>query len=168
MKRVLIIHGWGGSDLPHWQAALASELVLENHITAFPSLPNKHAPVFEEWRDAIIQIYDVLKPNIVICHSIGCIAYLRAKRSSEKLFLVAPPSPWRPIDELKSFYPVEKFESMAKECFLITSNNDNYLSNDEACKLASLLKSKHTVLHDAGHINALSGFGNCDFIKNKL
>jgi predicted alpha/beta hydrolase family esterase len=168
MRKALIIHGWSGSDLPHWQAVLARELVLENYITAFPSLPNKHMPVFKEWRDAISQIHDTLKPNIVVCHSIGCIAYLRTKKSSEKLFLVAPPSPWKPIEELKSFYPIEQFESMAKECFLITSDNDNYLSNDEAYKLASLLKSKHIILHDAGHINALSGFGKCDFIKEKL
>ncbi|MDR3178103.1 MAG: alpha/beta hydrolase [Campylobacteraceae bacterium] len=168
MKKVLIIHGWKGSDFPHWQAKLAQELTLENYIVAFPSLPNKDTPVFEEWREALTRIHDALKPDIVICHSIGCIAYLRTNKRSEKLFLVAPPSPWKPIEELKSFYPIEKFASTAKERFLITSDNDKYLSNDEAAKLSSLLKSKHTILHNAGHINALSGFGNCDFIKNKL
>ncbi|MDR1555144.1 MAG: alpha/beta hydrolase [Campylobacteraceae bacterium] len=168
MKKVLIIHGWGGSDLPHWQAKLAQELALENYIVAFPSLPNKDMPVFKEWKKAITQIHNTLKPDIVVCHSIGCIAYLRIKKRSEKLFLVAPPNPWKPIEELKSFYPVKKFASMSKECFLITSDNDKYLSNDEAKKLSLLLDSKHTILHDAGHINALSGFGNCDFIKEKL
>ncbi|HIC78956.1 MAG TPA: serine hydrolase family protein, partial [Sulfurovum sp.] len=24
--RVLILHGWGGSDAPHWQSELASEI----------------------------------------------------------------------------------------------------------------------------------------------
>ncbi|MDR1460858.1 MAG: alpha/beta hydrolase [Campylobacteraceae bacterium] len=168
MKKILIIHGWGGSDFPHWQAKLAQELVLENHIVAFPSLPNKNVPIFEEWKEAIMQIHNALNPDIVICHSIGCIAYLRTEKISEKLFLVAPPSPWRPIEELKSFYPLTRFANAAQECFLITSDNDEYLSNDEAKKLSLLLKAKHTILHNAGHVNALSGFGNCEFIKSRL
>ncbi|MDR1285607.1 MAG: alpha/beta hydrolase [Campylobacteraceae bacterium] len=168
MKKVLIIHGWGGSDFPHWQAKLAQELVLENYIVAFPSLPNRDTPVFEEWKEAITRIHNTLKPDIVICHSIGCIAYLRVEKISEKLFLVAPPSPWKPIKELKSFYPLTKFINAAQQCFLITSDNDKYLSNDEALKLSLLLKAKHTILRNAGHINILSGFGSCDFIKNEL
>jgi predicted alpha/beta hydrolase family esterase len=165
MKRILIIHGWKGGDMPHWQAKLAQELVLENNMVAFPSLPNRDTPIFEEWEKVISQIYNVLKPNIVICHSIGCIAYLHAKKSSEKLFLVAPPSPWKPIEELKTFYNVKNFASTAKKCFLITSDNDKYLSNHEAERLSLILEAEHIILHNAGHINALSGFGDCEFIK---
>ena len=52
-KRVLILHGWGGSDFPHWQAWLASELIKQNDIVSFPSLPNKDFPDFKQWIDFI-------------------------------------------------------------------------------------------------------------------
>ena len=44
MKKVLILHGWRGSDLPHWQAWLAQELSLENCIVAFPQLSDNQSP----------------------------------------------------------------------------------------------------------------------------
>jgi len=154
--------------MPHWQAGLARELVLENCVVAFPSLPERNTPRLSEWVRAITNICDTLNPDIVIAHSLGCIAWLHARKKCEKLFLVAPPSPWRTIEGLESFYPLNSFDTLAKNTLLITSDNDEYLSNDEALKFAELLGCEHLILQGGGHINALSGFGECGFIKNIL
>ena len=47
-KKVLILHGWGGSDYPHWQSWSASQLIKENYIVSFPQLPNKDFPNLNE------------------------------------------------------------------------------------------------------------------------
>ena len=49
MKKVLILHGWGGSSYPHWQAHLAKQLIKKNYTVSFPSLPNKDEPKLDEW-----------------------------------------------------------------------------------------------------------------------
>ena len=49
MKKVLILHGWGGSDEPHWQWWLSEKLKQNNYEVSFPSLPNKDLPEFDIW-----------------------------------------------------------------------------------------------------------------------
>lgn len=50
-KRVLILHGLGGSDFPHWQAHLASDLIKDNYIVSFPAFPNRDNPDLNEWKE---------------------------------------------------------------------------------------------------------------------
>jgi predicted alpha/beta hydrolase family esterase len=50
-KRILILHGLGGSDFPHWQAQLASDLIKENYIVSFPAFPDRENPKLEEWKE---------------------------------------------------------------------------------------------------------------------
>ena len=42
--RILILHGWGGSDFPHWQSWLAAELAKNGYPVYFPELPFMHTP----------------------------------------------------------------------------------------------------------------------------
>ena len=39
-NKILILHGWGGSDFPHWQSELASEIAKNYGTISFPSLEN--------------------------------------------------------------------------------------------------------------------------------
>jgi len=48
-KKVLILHGWGGSPYPHWQAQTAIKLIENNYEVSFPTLPNKDNPNLESW-----------------------------------------------------------------------------------------------------------------------
>ena len=48
-KRVLILHGLNGSDFPHWQAQLASDLIKENYIVSFPAFPIRDNPKLDVW-----------------------------------------------------------------------------------------------------------------------
>jgi len=74
--------------------------------------------------------------------------------------LVAPPSLTCNLEELSSFFPVAVLNDLfAQSVTLITSTNDPYLSQDEALSLAEVLDVSHTILENAGHINAASGYG---------
>ena len=108
MKKVLILHGWHGSDLPHWQAWLAQELVLENCMVAFPQLSDNNAPQKEVWIEEALDTVVSFKPDIVICHSLGNILWFHLCETLQthvrKLLLVAPPRDHADTPEISTFF----------------------------------------------------------------
>lgn len=167
-KRVLIIHGWGGSSYPHWQACLAADLIKEHYVVSFPSLPNKKFPKLDEWKEFIKKEVEHFKPNIVVCHSLGNIVWFHVLDELdikiEKLLLVAPVRKECDIQEVKTFFPYcIPNDLKAKDVLLACSSNDPYLNLEEAHILQKELNVKIEVFNDAGHINAESGFGRFDY-----
>lgn len=167
--KTLILHGWGGSDSPHWQSYLASELARDYGTVSFPLLQDKDAPIKDVWMTQVEALLQDFKPEIVVCHSLANTLWFHLcneKRAYHvrKLFLVAPPSLTCKVAELETFFPVEFAKDLyAQNVTLITSTNDPYLSEDEAKSLA-LHNIEHIILKDAGHINAASGFCEWDEI----
>jgi len=45
----LILHGWGGSDYPHWQAKLASEIAKNYGCVYFPKFTDVDNPKLDIW-----------------------------------------------------------------------------------------------------------------------
>lgn len=168
-KKVLILHGWGGSDYPHWQAWVASELIKKNFTVSFPQINNKDFPKLDEWLKFLKKEFEHFNPDIVICHSLANMLWFHFVEKYnidpiKKLMLVAPVRKNCEIEELQSFfpYPVPK-DLKAKEVIMVSSTNDPYLSVEEAIELQSELNIGLKILEDAGHINANSGYGelNC-------
>ncbi len=173
-KKVLILHGWGGSDYPHWQSWLAGEIAKNYGKVSFLKLSNIDFPDKDKWKDELIKELDEFKPDIVICHSVANILWFHicndVKISTiERLYLVVPPSLECDIPELSSFYPCNiPTDLLAKEVLLITSTNDPYMTQIEAEQLQKSLDVKMKVLKDAGHINADSGFGPWPWIFEEV
>lgn len=180
-KKVLLLAGWGGSDYPHWQSWLASELAKEYGKVSFLKFSNFDFPNKNIWKDELIKEIDDFKPDIVICHSIANILWFHICNELtnlfpdthvepiEKLFLVVPPSLSCDIDELSSFYPCEiPVNLYAKEALLITSTDDPYMTQDEAKQLQLNLDIKMEVLEGAGHINTDSGFGEWNWMLEQI
>ncbi len=173
-KKVLILHGWGGSDYPHWQSWLAGEIAKNYGKVSFFKFSNIDFPDKDKWKDELIKELDEFKPDIVICHSVANILWFHicndVKISTiERLYLVVPPSLECDIPELSSFYPCDiPTDLLAKEVLLITSTNDPYMTQIEAEQLQKSLDVKMKVLKDAGHINADSGFGPWPWIFEEV
>ena len=169
MKKVLILHGLGGSDYPHWQSWCASELIKLNYTVSFPLFPNKDNPKLEQWLKTLDEEVKHFKPDIVICHSVANILwfhYVKKYRVTtiEKLMLVAPVSQQCNLKEIKTFFPYPICEDLkAKKIIMVSSTNDPYMTTDEAITLQSELNICLKILDNAGHINIDSGFGelNC-------
>ncbi|MEN5387341.1 alpha/beta hydrolase [Aliarcobacter skirrowii] len=165
-KRVLILHGLSGSNFPHWQAHLASDLIKESYIVSFPELPNKNNPSLQEWKNFLKEEIKHFKPDIVVCHSLANILWFHTcdelDIKLDKLMLVAPVRN-KPLEEAKSFfpYPIAK-ELKAKEIIIAASTNDPYMSLEEAIELQSKLNVGMKIMEDAGHINPSSGYGKLD------
>jgi uncharacterized protein len=165
MKKTLILHGWGGSDFPHWQSYLAAELAKDYGTVCFPLLEDKDAPKKDIWMNQVLAILKDFKPDTVVCHSVANTLWFHLCNEEkieavETLFLVAPPSLRCKVAELSTFFPVDIPKSLyAQKVMLITSNDDPYMTQDEASNLAKNLHIKPIVLKNAGHINAASGYG---------
>lgn len=163
-KRVLILHGLGGSDYPHWQAHLAADLIKENYIVSFPAFPSRDNPKLTEWKEFLKKEISHFKPQIVVCHSLANVLWFQSCEQLdvelEKLLLVAPVSKNRVVEAASTFYPYKAPNNLkAKEAFMIASTNDPYMSLEEAIELEKELNIGIEVLEEAGHINASSGFG---------
>lgn len=165
-KRVLILHGLGGSDYPHWQAHLACDLVKQNTAVSFPLLPNKNNPDLEEWKEFLKKEIEQFKPTIIVCHSLANLLWFHICEELDikldKLMLVAPVRN-KELEAAKSFfpYPISK-DLKAKEIMIAASTNDPYMNVEEVIRLQSKLKVGMKLLKEAGHINADSGYGKLE------
>ena len=163
-NKVLILHGLGGSDFPHWQAQLAQDLIEENNIVSFPAFPNRDNPNLKQWQEFLKKEIKHFQPNIVVCHSLANVLWFHTCEKLDikldKLLLVAPVSKSRVVEAASSFYPYDaKKDLKAKSVKIIASTNDPYMNIEEVKELQEELEVEMEVLNSAGHINASSGFG---------
>jgi len=174
MKRVLIVHGWGGSDYPHWQSWLAGELAKDYGCVYFLKFSDVDNPIKDKWNKEFLDALKDFNPDIVVCHSLANtlwfhLANEQKLKKVQKLFLVAPPSMTCHIEELSEFFPCEiPSELYTDDTLLIGSTNDPYMDEGELLRLQAELGVDIKLLENAGHINADSGFGEWDFILEEV
>ena len=171
MNRVLILHGWGGSDYPHWQSHLASEIAKNYGTVSFPLLDNCHFPSKNRWVRQVKKILEEFKPTTVICHSLANTLWFWLCQEDieiiENLIMVSPPSLSTTESTIKTFFPCEIPQSIhAKSIELIISDNDPWVNIDETQKIAKSIKANYTIIKNSGHINEDSGFGKWELIEN--
>jgi predicted alpha/beta hydrolase family esterase len=169
-NRVLILHGWGASDYPHWQSQLARHIAGNYGTVCFPRLKNFDAPIKSEWIDQVKAILKEFKPTTVVTHSLGTTLWfwlcLEEIENVEKLYLVAPPSQESSIEELSTFFPAPTPHNLkAKEAKLIVSTNDHYMKVEEAKALAKSLNVELVTIENAGHLNSESGYGKWEWME---
>lgn len=174
--KVLILHGWGGSDAPHWQAELAAAVARAYGTVSFPLLDNCHFPSKNRWVKQLKEILEDFKPDTVVCHSLANTLwfwlcqeqeFMQKLPEIERLFMVSPPSLTTEIDTIKTFFPCAMPEKLyAKEIEMIVSDNDPYITVTEAKGMAQHYNIPLSVIEDAGHINAESGYGKWELIEN--
>jgi predicted alpha/beta hydrolase family esterase len=173
MNKILILHGWGGSDFPHWQSHLASEIAKDYGTVSFPLLDNCHFPSKNRWVKQVKKILEEFNPNTVICHSLANTLWFWLCQEDivevENLIMVSPPSLQTSEITIKTFFPCEIPQNIyAKKIELIVSDNDPWVNLEEAEQVAQTIGANYTLIQKAGHINADSGFGKWDFIENLI
>ena len=165
MKKVLILHGWGGSDYPHWQSHLAMQLIENNYAVSFPKLPNKDKPELDLWMEYLENEIKHFEPDIIVCHSLANILWFHYAskfkiKELDKLMLVSPVSIDCEIEELDTFFPYPiPSDLQAKETIMAASDNDPYIKVEELFHLSNLLEIGLKIMEDGGHLNVDSGYG---------
>jgi len=172
-NKTLILHGWGGSDTPHWQAELASEIAKNYGTVAFPLLDNCHFPSKNRWIKQVKALLEEFKPDTVVCHSLANTLWFWLCQESitpvQRLFMVSPPSLTTTEATIKTFFPCPQPQNVcAKEVHLIVSDNDPWIKLDEAEQIANAIDASYRIIENGGHINADSGFGKWELIEELL
>ncbi len=173
-KKVLLLHGWGGSDFPHWQSWLAGKIAKEYGCVNFLKFSNFDTPKLDVWMQELLVVLEDFQPDIVICHSLANTLWFHLCNTKkipeiENLYLVAPPSLTCKVKELHEFFPLNAPNKLyAKNTLLITSDNDPYMSIDKAQTLQQSLHVRMEVLQNAGHINTDSGYGEWKWMLEEL
>jgi len=78
MKRVILVHGWGGNPKEGWFSWLKSELEFKNFKVEAPVMPNTDAPEINSWVSKLSEV--VGEPDgetYFVGHSIGCQTIMR-------------------------------------------------------------------------------------------
>ena len=171
LNKVLILHGWGGSDFPHWQSELASEIAKNYGTVSFPLLENCHFPSKNRWIKQVKKLLEKFKPHTVVCHSLSNTLWFWLCKENivevEKLFMVSPPSLTTTEQSIKTFFPCEIPQNIcAKEVHLIVSDNDPWIQLEEAESMAKSINASYQVINNAGHINADSNYGKWELIED--
>ena len=171
--KTLILHGWGGSDSPHWQAELAATLAGDYGTVSFPLLDNCHFPSKNRWIKQVKHILEEFKPDTVVCHSLANSLWFWLCEEDiepiQNLYMVAPPSLNCQIEILKSFFPISlPKELKATNIEMVVSDSDPYISVEEAKMIATHYSIALTIIPNAGHINAESGYGKWEWIEKRL
>ena len=107
-EKVLFLHGWGGSDYPHWQAWTAGELAKDYGQVSFPLLDNPHFPTKNRWIKQFKELLSEFKPDTVVCHSLANTVWFHLCNEGDitrvkRLLLVAPPRLDLELDTIKTF-----------------------------------------------------------------
>jgi hypothetical protein len=157
--KTLTMPGLHGSDVDHWQSAW------ELRYPKFQRVEQSdwESPDIDGWAQKLIdKATGSNLPVIVVAHSFGCLATIRASILQPGLIagalLVAPADPAR--------FGVENTlpdSSLGFPTLIVGSTNDPFLSQLDAEQWANLWGSKIVTLTGAGHINVQSGYRNWFF-----
>ncbi|MBW8758464.1 MAG: alpha/beta hydrolase [Burkholderiales bacterium] len=155
--RLVIVPGLHGSGAEHWQSWLhgqvAGSVRVEQDAWSTPDL--------EHWSERVADTVTALGagPHVIVAHSFGCLATVRAlaKRPTldiAQLLLVAPAEPDR--FDVAGALPQARLD--ARSC-VVASDDDPWMSATQAHAWALRWGSDWINLGNAGHINVDSGYG---------
>ena len=170
-KRVIIVHGWGGSPETDFLPWAKEELQKKGYDVTTPVMPETDYPKMEKWVPHLAQVIgEPRETDILIGHSMGCQAILRflagldEGRKVGKVILVAGfgpflkgltskeqivTQPW--IDTLLD---LDRVKDQANSFVAIFSDNDPFVPLEENKKIfVEKLGAQVLVEHNKGHFN---------------
>jgi hypothetical protein len=179
MERVIVVHGYGGHPDKNWFPWLKSELGKQGIETIVPQMPNTDTPQLQEWLPYLQNL--IGEPDAdtyLVGHSLGCITILRYLESLKKnaqvggVILVSGFAEPIHLIELNNFFVPKlddsRIQLATKEILAINSDNDGYVPLWQGEKIAERFNARLIVLHNAGHINASSGFEKLPILLSEL
>lgn len=179
MTHTLIVPGVGGSEYDHWQSWLQRDLMQCSRVEQ----KDWNYPILKKWVAEFVQSIQKIDDDIeIVAHSFGCLTSLAAlaqhpnlMHNIKKLILVAPANPERFGEQgfahdsqnnySAYFHTLKKLQVPT---VMLISENDPWLSFEDAQVLANSWEIKPINLGQVGHINVASGFGPFPEIKQYL
>ena len=176
MKRVIIIHGWGGGPEGGWFDWLKNELPSSEWEIDAPQMPDTDEPKIDAWVSKLKEVVgEVDEDTYFIGHSIGCqtiLRFLETLKEDKKIGGAIFVAGWFSLkgleegeDEIAKPWietPIdfEKIKKQINKSTAIFSDNDPYvpLSNTKIFKQE--LSSKIIIENKKEHFNEVIKFPN--------
>ncbi|MCK5449633.1 serine hydrolase family protein [Candidatus Pacearchaeota archaeon] len=175
MKKLILIHGWGGSPISEsWFDLLRKECEDKNIDFIAPEMPNTDSPRVDEWISKLREVaINLDEETYFVGHSMGCqtiIRYLSEIDSEIKVGRIVFVAPWTKLNEksieeegeesekiVKSWeeVPIDfgKAKSHLMRVLAIFSDNDPYVLLSETKVFGDKLGAEIIIKHDEGHFN---------------
>jgi uncharacterized protein len=173
-RSYLILHGMENHRPPqHWHFLLAARLVESGEQVLYPQLPDADAPRFPVWEAVLHRLLSETAgtERVVICHSLGCLLWLRAAAGiapderAHRLLLVAPPDS-QLIPESAAAFRLHELDldavrrSVDGAVTIVCSNDDTFNPDCGALEMyGEPLGVAPVQIRDGGHFIPESGYG---------
>ena len=170
MKKIYLIHGWGGDSEGGWFKPLAEKLKKRNFEVIAPNMPETMNPKIENWVSYLKNNVNPNENTYFIGHSIGCQAIMRYLEALDEnievggcIFVAGwfnlTDETWDEdyTKEIAEPWINKKinFEKIKKHCnnFLaIFSDDDAYVPLSDANLFKNNLNANIIIIKERGHI----------------
>ncbi|HWI75243.1 MAG TPA: alpha/beta hydrolase [Baekduia sp.] len=172
-RRFLVVHGWQNHRPEgHWQRWLTESLRAAGEQVLYPQLPDPDMPSLATWtavlRDELAMLGD--GERVVICHSLGCLLWLRHAETAtaadqvDRVLLVCPPGPSTLPTELAPFHAAPlnaaALRASARDRVeLVCTDADPWCPEGAATFYGRALDLPVHVVEGAGHLSLDEGYG---------
>jgi predicted alpha/beta hydrolase family esterase len=172
-RRFLVVHGWQNHRPPeHWQFWLTERLRAAGEQVLYPQLPSPESPRLDEWLGVLRAELRMLGDGerVVICHSLGCLLWLRhaasasADEAVDRLLLVCPPSSSTLPSWLSPFFPrgddgAALTRSVRRRAELVCTDADPWCAEGAAATYGRALDVDVHLVPGGGHLAIEDGYG---------
>lgn len=188
MKRVFIIHGWGGNSNEGWLVWLKKQLAAKGFEVIVPDMPDTDNPKIENWVGHLKKVVGLSdEDTYFVGHSIGCqtvMRYLEQLLENEKVGGAVFVAGWFNLTEdtfnddiytkekgdewINTPIDFKKIKQHTNNFVEIASDNDPYVSLNDAELFKKNLDAKIIVLKQKGHISGEDGVIELPIVLEEL
>jgi uncharacterized protein len=164
MKTAIILHGTLGSPDGNWFKWLKAELENNGLEVWLPQLPHAEQPSLNEWYKFIQNEcpFAINEETLIVGHSSGAIlALIIAQNNMEKVGAIVDVSvfhdnslQWEPNNKLfDRQFDWDSIRQGANKLLFVHSDNDPYVSLDQAQFVADNCRAELVMIPDQSHFN---------------
>lgn len=182
MKKVYLVHGWGGNPENHWFPWLMRELGKHGIEVEALAMPHPENPTIDDWVNHLKESIKPGKDTILVGHSIGNQAIMRYLESidekiggvifvagffnlpylkTEEEKIIAKPWLETPID-------INKVGKKAERFVAIFSDNDPDVPLSDKEIFKEKLDAEIIIEHEKGHFTNEAGVNTLPIVLNKI
>lgn len=174
MKRVVIVHCWGGIPNYAWYPWVKSELEAKGYQVIVPAMPDTDEPQLSKWLPYLQAIIGEPDDDLVLVgHSIGTVTIMRyleslgSNKQVGKVIMVAGFTDTLGFKELENFFEspldFQKIKAGSQRgIVVIQSDNDPFVSAQYGKRLKAELNAKLIIKTGAKHMSgALDDEASC-------
>ena len=185
MKKIYLVHCWGGKIEHGWYPWIKKQLKNSNVEVILTNMPDTENPNISKWISKLDSVVDVLdEETYFIGHSIGCQAILRYLETKNitrigGIFFVAPwldlikenledgsgkiAEPW-----INTSIDLNKVKQFTDSIVCIFSSNDYFVSLEQEKEFRNKLNAKTIIMENKGHISAEDGINELPVLLHEI